>query len=241
MSLVQLLGFGEQGWGGTLLLASAGAELVEGGASLGVATSMQREELHGRMIVALREKHRIPPYVDLPALLELLSAALTLFALRAAHAPGSRRAAIISRGSGQPQGCRLWSLLTVGHVDCHALALGQARDPGTLKRRRVHEDILAAVIRGNKTKPLGVVVPLHRAELLDRCSVGPRVIRTFRPRAAGLFLHCRASVNAQDFRHLRSLWAWASADLEGSAWRHASVAAPLDHARMQERVTGTVG
>ena len=61
--------------GGTLLLASAGAELVEGGASLGVATSMQREELHGRMIVALREKHRIPPYVDLPALLELLSAA----------------------------------------------------------------------------------------------------------------------------------------------------------------------
>ena len=44
------------------------------------------------MIVALREKHRIPPYLDLPALLELLSAALTLFALRAAHAPGAGRA-----------------------------------------------------------------------------------------------------------------------------------------------------
>jgi AcrR family transcriptional regulator len=77
--------------GGTLMLASAGAELAEGGASLAAATSMQRAELHGRMIVALREKHRIPPYVDLPALLELLSAALTLFALRAAQAPSAGR------------------------------------------------------------------------------------------------------------------------------------------------------
>jgi len=77
--------------GGTLMLASAGAELAEGGASLGAATSMQREEVHGRMIVELRERHRIPPYVDLPALLELLSAALTLFALRAAHTPGAGR------------------------------------------------------------------------------------------------------------------------------------------------------
>jgi AcrR family transcriptional regulator len=95
--------------GGTLMLASAGAELAEGGASLGAATSMQREELHGRMIVALREKHRIPPYVDLPALLELLSAALTLFALRAAHAPGragSRAAHAPTLDPGTPEGWR---------------------------------------------------------------------------------------------------------------------------------------
>ena len=97
--------------GGTLMLAAAGAELAEGGASLGAATSMQREELHGRMIGALREKHRIPPYVDLPALLELLSAALTLFALRAAHAPdagraGSRAAPALALNPTTPEGRR---------------------------------------------------------------------------------------------------------------------------------------
>jgi AcrR family transcriptional regulator len=108
--------------GGTLMLASAGAELVEGGASLGAATSMQREELHGRMIVALREKHRIPPYVDLPALLELLSAALTLFALRVAHAPGEGRAG--SRAAPTP-----------------------AFDPATPEGWRRVEKMLAAVTR----------------------------------------------------------------------------------------------
>jgi hypothetical protein len=37
----------------------------------------------------LRAKHRVPPYVDLSALVELLSAALTLFALRAASGAGA--------------------------------------------------------------------------------------------------------------------------------------------------------
>lgn len=97
--------------GGTLMLAAAAAELEERGASLGVAAAMQREELHGRMIVALREKHHIPPYVDLPALLELLSAALTLFALRAARAPGvgragSRAAPTSTLNPGTPEGWR---------------------------------------------------------------------------------------------------------------------------------------
>jgi AcrR family transcriptional regulator len=73
--------------GSALMLASAGAELSAEGRTLGLAASKQRAELHGAMIGALRENHQIPPYVDLPALVELLSAALTTFALRSAHAP----------------------------------------------------------------------------------------------------------------------------------------------------------
>jgi AcrR family transcriptional regulator len=71
--------------GGALMLGASAAEVV-GANSLGAATAEQRVERHASMIAALREKHRVPPYVDLPALVEILSAALTLFALRAAHA-----------------------------------------------------------------------------------------------------------------------------------------------------------
>jgi AcrR family transcriptional regulator len=71
--------------GGALMLGASAAEVV-GANSLGSATASQRAERHASMIAALREKHRVPPYVDLPALVEILSAALTLFALRAAHA-----------------------------------------------------------------------------------------------------------------------------------------------------------
>ena len=71
--------------GGALMLGASAAELV-GANSLGVATARQRAERHASQISALREKYRVPPYVDLPALLEILSAALTIFALRAAHA-----------------------------------------------------------------------------------------------------------------------------------------------------------
>ncbi len=69
-----------------LILEASAAELASQPNSLGAASSMQRAELHERLISKLREEHRIPPYVDLPALVELLSAALTLLALRAAHA-----------------------------------------------------------------------------------------------------------------------------------------------------------
>jgi len=71
--------------GGALMLGASAAEVV-GANSLGVATAEQRVERHGKMSVALRERYRVPPYVDLPALVEILSASLTLFALRAAHA-----------------------------------------------------------------------------------------------------------------------------------------------------------
>jgi AcrR family transcriptional regulator len=72
--------------GSPLMLEASAAELASDPNSLGTATSTQRAELHARLISKLREEHRIPPYVDLPALVELLSAALTLLALRSAHA-----------------------------------------------------------------------------------------------------------------------------------------------------------
>jgi len=73
--------------GGALILRAEAAE-VRGGNALGRAVAVQRSERHGEIITALRESHRIPPYVDLEALVELLSAALTLFALRAASGTG---------------------------------------------------------------------------------------------------------------------------------------------------------
>ncbi len=74
--------------GSTLMLAAAGAELVEGGGALGRAAGYQRAELHGKLVARLRAIHQVPAYVDLAALVELLSAALTIFALRAAHRDG---------------------------------------------------------------------------------------------------------------------------------------------------------
>ena len=71
--------------GGALMLGASAAEVV-GANSLGAATATQRAERHAEMVVALRARYRVPPYVDLPALVEILSASLTLFALRAEHA-----------------------------------------------------------------------------------------------------------------------------------------------------------
>jgi len=71
--------------GGALMLGASAAEVV-GANALGPTTAAQRTERHASMIALLREQYRVPPYVDLPALVEILSAALTLFALRAAHA-----------------------------------------------------------------------------------------------------------------------------------------------------------
>jgi AcrR family transcriptional regulator len=76
--------------GGALMLGASAAEVV-GENSLGSATATQRAERHTAMVLALREHYRVPPYVDLPALIEILSASLSLFALRAAHTNGSAR------------------------------------------------------------------------------------------------------------------------------------------------------
>ncbi|MBK5188763.1 MAG: hypothetical protein JJD97_11010 [Gemmatimonadaceae bacterium] len=93
--------------GGSLMLSATSAE-VERENPLGAATAAQRAERHAAMITALREKHRVPPFVDLPALVAILSAALTTFALRAAHAPGKRPegASGIAFDPGTPEGWR---------------------------------------------------------------------------------------------------------------------------------------
>lgn len=75
--------------GGALML-QAGAAEVAGKNPLGEATAGQRVERHAEVIASLRARHRVPAYVDLPALMEILSAALTLFALRAASGTGAR-------------------------------------------------------------------------------------------------------------------------------------------------------
>jgi AcrR family transcriptional regulator len=73
--------------GGALMLAAGGAE-VKGGNSLGQAVAVQRAARHAEMVGQLRERYRLPPYIDVPALVEILSAALTMFALRSARATG---------------------------------------------------------------------------------------------------------------------------------------------------------
>jgi AcrR family transcriptional regulator len=77
--------------GDALLLQAATAELGDDNA-LGRAVAAQRAERHSEIISLLRTTHRVPPYVDLDSLLELLSAAVTLFALRTPGTPqGWRR------------------------------------------------------------------------------------------------------------------------------------------------------
>lgn len=77
--------------GGALMLQSAVSELESSRSSLAPATAQQRDEQHARMIAMLKAHHRVPPYIDLAALVELLSSALTLFALRASQAQGDQR------------------------------------------------------------------------------------------------------------------------------------------------------
>jgi AcrR family transcriptional regulator len=71
-----------------LMLRAQAAELV-GGNALGPAAAEQRSERHAEIVASLLTGHRVPPYVDLEALLEILSAALTVFALRAASDGGA--------------------------------------------------------------------------------------------------------------------------------------------------------
>jgi hypothetical protein len=82
--------------------------------------------------------------------------------------------------SDQPQAHRLGPLLTVGHVDGDALSFRQAHDPGTVQRRGVHEDVLAAPIGADEAKPFGGVVALYGAKFLDRGSIDRRMCKPFR-------------------------------------------------------------
>src|ERR1700722_15385791 len=97
-----------------------------------------------------------------------------------------------SRRSKRPKTYRLRSPLILGHINRNTLALGQAHDPGAFQRRGVHEDILAATIRGNEAKSLGGIEPLHRAQLLDGGPVIRRRCGSIGPRAPWRFLRCGA-------------------------------------------------
>jgi AcrR family transcriptional regulator len=67
---------------GALMRHASAAELT-GDSPLGQAAAAQRADRHSELIATLRSTYRVPPYVDLAAVVELLSAALTMFALRA--------------------------------------------------------------------------------------------------------------------------------------------------------------
>jgi AcrR family transcriptional regulator len=69
---------------------SGAAELLGDGA-LARGVAAQRVERHAELVASLRAAHRVPPYVDLEALLELLSASVTLLALRAPATPQAWR------------------------------------------------------------------------------------------------------------------------------------------------------
>jgi AcrR family transcriptional regulator len=71
------------------LIRAAVAAESSGNGALAPPVAEQRAESHARMISQLRASHRIPHYTDLPALVELISAALAMLALRAAPATQS--------------------------------------------------------------------------------------------------------------------------------------------------------
>jgi len=106
-----------------LELRSAAAEAAGGASALATAVARQRSDSHERMIAALRERHRIPPYVDLPALVELVSAALTMFALRARSRDDGRALPATSQRGSQPI------------------------DPGTDEGMRRVEKLVGAIVR----------------------------------------------------------------------------------------------
>lgn len=91
-----------------LVRAAAAAE-SSGYGVLAPAVAEQRAESHARIIAQLRASYRIPQYTDLPTLVELVSAALAMFALRAAAEPakgGSHAPATQSIDPATPDGWR---------------------------------------------------------------------------------------------------------------------------------------
>src|SRR6202034_726962 len=56
---------------------------------------------------------------------------------------------------------RLAALGRIDHSHCHLLAFGQMRNAGGTKDGDMDKHVLAAIVAGDETKPLGVVEPLH--------------------------------------------------------------------------------
>ncbi len=146
-----------------------------------------------------------------------------------------------SGASDKPQTDGFGSLLTLGDIDGDALPFRQAHDAGTLQHRGVHEDILSALIWSDKAEALIGVVPLHRAQYFDAGTLARRICRSLRPRTSGRLLRRGAGIHADDLGHLRALRSGAGAHLKRRAWWHATVAAALHHAYVQESIAGAIG
>src|SRR6476661_8631938 len=53
------------------------------------------------------------------------------------------------------------ALLALHDVELDTVALGEALESGSLNRRVVHEEVLAAILRRDEAEALGVIEPLH--------------------------------------------------------------------------------
>src|SRR5208282_1137352 len=129
------------------------------------------------------------------------------------------------------------SLAALDHIDGHPLTFHQLADTGAVQRRGMHEDVLAAAVPHDEPESFVGVVPLDRADFLDRGLIGGLVRR---PRGSGTprrLLARGAGVDAQDLGYLLALLARPDPNLKRGARRHSGVAAALDHAHMKERIT----
>src|SRR3954466_4030961 len=96
---------------------------------------------------------------------------------------------------------RLWSLAALDHVHGHPLPFRKLGEAAAGERRDMHENILAAAVPVDETKPLIPVVPLHRADLLDGGLIG-ELTRSLRPCSPRLLVQRGARVDTQDLGDL---------------------------------------
>src|SRR2546429_7394680 len=105
--------------------------------------------------------------------------------------------------SDEPDADRLRSLVAFDHVYSYPLAFRQLAQAGSVERRGMHKNVLAAAIPDNEPEPFIGVVPFHRADLLDGGLIGG-LVRPFGSRAPRLLLQRGAGVDAQDLGYLQT-------------------------------------
>src|ERR1700722_8187166 len=120
----------------------------------------------------------------------------------------------------------------------HLLAFGQMRNAGRAQDRDMDEDVFAAVLAGDETKPLGVVKPLHLSD--DRnCSRRIRGHAAW-PKPVARWslgpLDNASSVHLKHPGHLGSLGARADLDAQFGARRNSVVACGVQGVSVQKRV-----
>jgi hypothetical protein len=81
----------------------------------------------------------------------------------------------------------------------------------------MHENVLPAPVRSDKTVAFRGVVELYGPGLLNQWSPGTARRRPVRPRALCRFFCRRAAVDSEHFGDLHSLLPWTCPNLEGSA------------------------